>query len=383
VVTTYILGSTEIDASGTYIKVPNPDVRIVGATACFVHRDQLASILFETDGSGAIALRQRYQPYGERVPLASGGCSPDDRGFIGDRHDDDTGLIDLNARWYDPALARFTSADDWDPIDVEAAFQGGAIGWLANAVGTNRYAYAGNDPLNKADPNGHEAGTSDQRGYGYTYNSNKQITNGILYGLTDARFNASPYVATTNNSFESYSNGSGPSIGGGQEYASNPWLRAVVPGQVAFDSAVNSVMRGDWWAAGGYASIMLGEQSLFVLTLGESGLGTSSLRFGGSQIARATERGAFEEAATGGKHAGLLDNYRGRSAEEISKGIRSFEKQIAEHQEKIMNPAKGIPEWSTLDARQQNALVNSKWPSDIQRLREQADVLRGLLGEKN
>jgi hypothetical protein len=58
---TYILGSTEIDASGTYIKVPNPDVRIIGATACFVHRDQLASILFETNGAGAIALRQRYQ----------------------------------------------------------------------------------------------------------------------------------------------------------------------------------------------------------------------------------------------------------------------------------------------------------------------------------
>jgi YD repeat-containing protein len=61
VVTTYILGSTEIDASGVYIKVPNPDVRIIGATACFVHRDQLASILFETNGAGAIALRQRYQ----------------------------------------------------------------------------------------------------------------------------------------------------------------------------------------------------------------------------------------------------------------------------------------------------------------------------------
>jgi hypothetical protein len=62
VTTTYILGSTEIDDAGTYIKVPNPDVRIVGSTSCFVHRDQLASILFETDGSGAIALRQRYQP---------------------------------------------------------------------------------------------------------------------------------------------------------------------------------------------------------------------------------------------------------------------------------------------------------------------------------
>src|SRR5690606_17636614 len=66
--TTFLLGSTEINPAGTYIKVPHPDVRIIGAsTACYVHRDQLASILFETNSSGAIALRQRFQPYGELV----------------------------------------------------------------------------------------------------------------------------------------------------------------------------------------------------------------------------------------------------------------------------------------------------------------------------
>src|SRR5690606_21707574 len=89
--TTFLLGTTEIDAAGTYIKVPHPDARVIGAsTICWVHRDQLASILFETNSSGAIALRQRYQPYGEQVPLAGGGCSPDARGFIGERHDTGT-----------------------------------------------------------------------------------------------------------------------------------------------------------------------------------------------------------------------------------------------------------------------------------------------------
>ncbi|MGD9739889.1 MAG: hypothetical protein AB7O56_07925 [Bauldia sp.] len=67
--TSFMLGSTEINPAGTYIKVPNPDVRIVGSNVCFVHRDQLATILFETDDTGAIALRQRFQPYGERVLL--------------------------------------------------------------------------------------------------------------------------------------------------------------------------------------------------------------------------------------------------------------------------------------------------------------------------
>ncbi len=41
----------------------------------------------------------------------------------------------------DPIFGRFISPDDWDPV--------------LEGVGTNRYAYAGNDPVNKADNNGH------------------------------------------------------------------------------------------------------------------------------------------------------------------------------------------------------------------------------------
>jgi len=33
---------------------------------------------------------------------------------------------------------------------------GGAQGLRTSAVGTNRYAYAGNDPINRSDPSGHE-----------------------------------------------------------------------------------------------------------------------------------------------------------------------------------------------------------------------------------
>jgi hypothetical protein len=46
------------------------------------------------------------------------------------------------------ANARFISPDDWDPT--------------LPGVGTNRYAYSGNDPVNKSDPNGHAMGC----GYG-------------------------------------------------------------------------------------------------------------------------------------------------------------------------------------------------------------------------
>jgi RHS repeat-associated protein len=163
--TSYILGPTEIDKAGTYTKVPHPDVRIVGSSTCFVHRDHLATVRLETDGSGAAALRQRFQPYGEKVPVSSGACAEESRGFIGERHDDGTGLIDLNARWYDPVLARFATPDDWDPIDTKAATKGEAAGVLASAVGTNRYAYATNDPINKSDPNGHATFDPESGGY--------------------------------------------------------------------------------------------------------------------------------------------------------------------------------------------------------------------------
>ena len=43
----------------------------------------------------------------------------------------------------DPIFGRFISPDDWDPT--------------LPGVGTNRYAYAGNDPMNKSDPNGHDS----------------------------------------------------------------------------------------------------------------------------------------------------------------------------------------------------------------------------------
>jgi uncharacterized protein RhaS with RHS repeats len=49
----------------------------------------------------------------------------------------------LHARHYDPALGRFVQPDWWDPT--------------VEGVGTNRYAYAENDPLNRSDPNGHVA----------------------------------------------------------------------------------------------------------------------------------------------------------------------------------------------------------------------------------
>ena len=79
------------------------------------------------------------------------------------------------------------------------------------------------------------------------------------------------------------------------------------------------------------------------------------------------------------KHAGFRRVYAERSQAEIKKGISSLERQIADHESKITNPERHIPEWSKLDERQRRALVEKKWPSDIARQTEQRNILKSLL----
>ena len=86
---------------------------------------------------------------------------------------------------------------------------------------------------------------------------------------------------------------------------------------------------------------------------------------------------AFATALEGGKHAGFLANYANRSVDEISKGINSFGKQIAKHEDKIANPSKYEKNWSKLSKEEQQGLIN-KWQKDIQRQKEQKEILERL-----
>lgn len=99
-----------------------------------------------TDAAGAVAEQTGYAAYGDQVVAATGAPNTafaTQKGYIGERYDAETGLLYLNARYQDPRLGRFISPDDWDPT--------------LPGVGTNRYAYAGNDPVNQSDRNGHSS----------------------------------------------------------------------------------------------------------------------------------------------------------------------------------------------------------------------------------
>jgi RHS repeat-associated protein len=127
---TWFLGPDLEREAGVWTKIPHPDARIVGttgATTCWVHRDQLASVAAETDATGNMKLEKRYGPYGEEKPGSTTptGCGlGETRGYIGERADAESGLLYLHARWYDPEIGRFLTPDWWDPVDPEAATTG-------------------------------------------------------------------------------------------------------------------------------------------------------------------------------------------------------------------------------------------------------------------
>jgi RHS repeat-associated protein len=92
-----------------------------------------------------------YYPYGETRYVT--GTLTTDYGYTGQRNEAGLGLMDYNARYYDPALGRFVSADTIVP-DTE------------NPQNWNRYAYAGNNPVLYVDPTGHMVERIYADGYG-------------------------------------------------------------------------------------------------------------------------------------------------------------------------------------------------------------------------
>jgi RHS repeat-associated protein len=149
----YMGGEAELlvnagNPTGLLTSYLHPDVKREGSATDLLVKDHLASNRLSNRMGGA-STRLDYGPTG--APLGSNGAvlpaanTPQTKGYINERFDPETGLQDLHARYYDPDLARFISPDTWDPIVV--------------GVDVNRYAYAGNDPVNGSDPNGHSTTT--------------------------------------------------------------------------------------------------------------------------------------------------------------------------------------------------------------------------------
>lgn len=106
----------------------------------YYHNDHLGSPVYASDEFGAVKWEQEYKPYGEKQNNSTA-VSGNDIWFTGKTQDEDTGLIYMNARYYDPILGRFMAPD---PIGFTDA----------NTMSFNRYLYVNNNPYKYNDPDG-------------------------------------------------------------------------------------------------------------------------------------------------------------------------------------------------------------------------------------
>ena len=107
----------------------------------YVYTDPQGTPLVEADASGNVVARYDYTPYGNTVTSLSG--APDGPGYTGHVNDPETGLVYMQARYFQP-FGRFLSPD---PVGPEPG----------NLFGFNRYAYVNNNPITNTDPTGRES----------------------------------------------------------------------------------------------------------------------------------------------------------------------------------------------------------------------------------
>ena len=128
----------------TYIESPNGLIAAVKRVGnkqdlMLLATDHLGSIVAVWNASGTLLEEHRYSAWGLRT---SSTANPRlRRGFTGHEHLAQFGLIDMQARLYDPHLGRFLAPDPY----VQAP---------ERSMNFNRYTYSFNNPLKYTDPTG-------------------------------------------------------------------------------------------------------------------------------------------------------------------------------------------------------------------------------------
>ena len=137
---------------GTPYDAPAALVRDYGSSTWALHRvlrDNQGSIVTVASATGSVRQSMAYDAWGAlRNPSTGEAYAPDaqpelllGRGYTGHEHLPEFGLINMNARLYDPALGRFLNPDP----EVQLP---------DNTQSYNRYTYCLNNPLRYADPTG-------------------------------------------------------------------------------------------------------------------------------------------------------------------------------------------------------------------------------------
>ncbi len=121
-----------------------------GSGVYYLYGDHLASTSLALNDYGYQTSRLSYKPFGGTAWFTA--VLPTDYGFTGQRFEATTGYIyDFGARYYDPNIGRFISADSVVP-------------GVGNPQALNRYSYVFNNPLKYIDPSGHAQACDDTTG---------------------------------------------------------------------------------------------------------------------------------------------------------------------------------------------------------------------------
>ena len=135
---------------GNYYDAPAVLVKQNGQSSVYyIHRDYLGSVLQIVDTKGKIVEENSFDAWGcRRNPVTQVVYATDTapklmlgRGFTGHEHLAMFGLINMNARLYDPVLGRFLSPDPYVQV-------------LGFTQAFNRFSYCMNSPLCYVDENG-------------------------------------------------------------------------------------------------------------------------------------------------------------------------------------------------------------------------------------
>jgi len=112
-----------------------------GGVVYYLLTDHLGSTALTVSSSGSKVAELRYKAWGET--RYTWGTTPTTYRYTGQRQEESLGLYQMGARWYDPALSRWLSADTLVPEPGEPQ-------------GLNRHSYVNNNPLRYRDLTGHQ-----------------------------------------------------------------------------------------------------------------------------------------------------------------------------------------------------------------------------------
>lgn len=191
----------------------------------YYYTDSQGSVLATADESGRVLTVSDRKPYGDRAM----GLPEEGPGYAGHVDDPDTGLVYMQARYYDPSVGRFLS------VDPDAAGDG-------DVHGISRFAYGNDNPVAYRDPDGRQSVPLDA--YTSRWPGSEQEK---LYNFISGMGGTFVSILTMSNVFDKAPAGSGS---GAVASSGFPLEFAAAGGATMAARAATSVLRASVEAAG-------------------------------------------------------------------------------------------------------------------------------------